>query len=111
VPIVLRCCSALAFRDLQRRRRRVKDGALVDPVPAAVLREMGADLAVAVNVVAQLQRGVSTAISRGFRRVKQLNPSPAGRPSKRPSRQVHQGGQRLSPPGGTDAPPWLLLLA
>jgi predicted acylesterase/phospholipase RssA len=47
---------------------------MIDPVPTDVVRDMGADVVIAVNVVPQLQRGVSTAISRTFKRVNRLNP-------------------------------------
>jgi predicted acylesterase/phospholipase RssA/CRP-like cAMP-binding protein len=62
------------FTPVRSDDRTLVDGALVDPVPADILHEMGADVTVAVNVVPQLQRGVSTAISRVFRRLKRLNP-------------------------------------
>jgi NTE family protein len=47
---------------------------MIDPVPTDVVREMGADVIIAVNVVPQLRRGVSTAISRTFKRVNRFNP-------------------------------------
>jgi len=50
------------------------DGAMVDPVPAEVTREMGADLAIAVNVVPHLRKGVTNIISRTMRGLGNLNP-------------------------------------
>jgi NTE family protein len=50
------------------------DGAIVDPVPAEVTREMGADLAIAVNVVPHLRKGVTNVISRVVRNVSNVNP-------------------------------------
>jgi NTE family protein len=50
------------------------DGAIVDPVPAEVARDMGADLVFSVNVVPHLRRGVTTVISRVTRSVSILNP-------------------------------------
>ncbi len=50
------------------------DGAIVDPVPAEVARDMGADLVFSVNVVPHLRRGVTTVISRVTRGVSMLNP-------------------------------------
>lgn len=50
------------------------DGAMVDPVPVDVVREMGADLAIGVNVVPRLERGVTTGLSRAITRATRLNP-------------------------------------
>ncbi len=50
------------------------DGSMVDPVPGEVVRDMGADLIIAVNVVPPLRRGVETVISRWSRRLNQFNP-------------------------------------
>lgn len=50
------------------------DGSMVDPVPGEVVRDMGADLIVAVNVVPPLRRGVETVISRWSRRINRFNP-------------------------------------
>jgi predicted acylesterase/phospholipase RssA len=46
----------------------------VDPVPSGAVREMGADLCVAVNVVPSLKRGVKTVLARWYHRVASLNP-------------------------------------
>lgn len=50
------------------------DGAIVDPVPAEVARDMGADLVFSVNVVPHLRKGVTTVISRVTRGASMLNP-------------------------------------
>src|SRR5438128_1464070 len=54
--------------------RVLVDGGVIDPVPAEVVREMGADLCIAVNVVPQLKKGVDTVLSRLYRGVNQFNP-------------------------------------
>jgi NTE family protein len=50
------------------------DGAVVDPVPADVVREMGADVCLAVNVVPTVKKGVTTVLSRASRAANALNP-------------------------------------
>jgi NTE family protein len=50
------------------------DGSMIDPVPGDVVREMGADLCVAVNVVPALRKGIETVISRWHRRLSRFNP-------------------------------------
>ncbi len=59
---------------VQRNDRILIDGGLVDPVPAQLIAEMGADVCVAVNVVPQLRKGVETLLSRAHRRLNALNP-------------------------------------
>src|SRR5947209_100508 len=54
--------------------RVLVDGGVIDPVPAEVVREMGADLCIAVNVVPQLKKGVDTVLSRLYRGLNQFNP-------------------------------------
>jgi len=54
--------------------RSLVDGAIVDPVPAEVVKEMGADICLAVNVVPPLQKGVETIVSRIYRHANRLNP-------------------------------------
>jgi NTE family protein len=58
--------------------RPLVDGGVVDPVPAAVVREMGADLCVAVNVVPRLERGVESFLSRAYRGLRGLSPFARG---------------------------------
>jgi NTE family protein len=45
------------------------DGGLVEPVPAQIVSEMGADICIAVNVVPPLRKGVETVLSRAYRRL------------------------------------------
>ena len=54
--------------------RTLVDGAMIDPVPVDVARDMGADIVIGVNVVPRLERGVTTALSRTFKRLNRLNP-------------------------------------
>lgn len=50
------------------------DGGIVDPVPVEVVRDMGADVCLAVNVVPRLKRGVETVLTTWYRRLKRLDP-------------------------------------
>jgi NTE family protein len=68
------CSIPVIFKPVRVEGRTLVDGGMIDPVPTDVAREMGADIVIAVNVVPQLKRGVSTAISRTFKRVNRLNP-------------------------------------
>jgi NTE family protein len=47
------------------------DGGVCDPVPAETVRNMGADITIAINVVPPPKRGVETLLSRVYR---QMNP-------------------------------------
>jgi len=64
----------MIWAPVRRDGRTLVDGSMVDPVPAEVVREMGADLCIAVNVVPQLQKGVTTALQRVYQRVNTFNP-------------------------------------
>ncbi len=64
----------LLFAPAERDGQMLVDGAMVDPVPADVAREMGADLVIAVNVVPQLDPEVRTPLSNAFGRLNRLNP-------------------------------------
>ena len=68
------CSIPVAFTPVRLEGRVLVDGGMIDPVPADVVREMGANIVVAINVVPQLRRGVTTALSRSFRRISKLNP-------------------------------------
>ena len=68
------CSVPVIFKPVQLGGRTLVDGGMIDPVPSDVVHDMGADITIAVNVVPQLRRGVSTAISRGFKHVSRLNP-------------------------------------
>lgn len=58
----------------RHRGHLLVDGSMVDPVPAEVTREMGADLAIAVNVVPHLRKGVTNVVSRTMRGFSNMNP-------------------------------------
>jgi NTE family protein len=77
-PIIQACrasCSVpLIWVPVRRGDRILVDGAVVDPVPAEVVRQMGADLCIAVNAVPPVQKGVTNALTRMWRRVNALNP-------------------------------------
>jgi NTE family protein len=64
----------LLFAPAERDGRMLIDGAMVDPVPADVAREMGADIVLAVNVVPKLNGDVRTPLSRAFGALNRLNP-------------------------------------
>ena len=68
------CSIPVVFKPVREGGRTLVDGGMIDPVPADVVREMGADVVIAVNVVPHLKQGVSTAMSRAFRKVSRLNP-------------------------------------
>jgi NTE family protein len=68
------CSVPLLWVPVRRGDRVLVDGGLVDPVPAEVARQMGADLCIAVNAVPAPQRGVTNALTRMWRRVNMLNP-------------------------------------
>jgi NTE family protein len=68
------CSIPIVFTPVRRGAQTLVDGGMIDPVPADVVRDMGADIVIAVNVVPRLQVGVTTALSRAFKRVSRLNP-------------------------------------
>lgn len=68
------CSVPLLWVPVRRGDRTLVDGALVDPVPAELVREMGADLCIAVNAVPAPEKGVTNALTRLWRRVNALNP-------------------------------------
>ena len=68
------CSVPILWAPVRREGRTLVDGAIVDPVPADVVREMGADICIAVNVVPTLQKGVTTVVSRASRAINSLNP-------------------------------------
>jgi NTE family protein len=68
------CSVPLLWVPVRQRGRVLVDGALVNPVPAEVVREMGADLCIAVNAVPAPEKGVTNALTRMWRRVNTLNP-------------------------------------
>ena len=62
------------FAPVRRDGRILVDGAVVDQVPIALLREMGADVCIAVNVIPSLRRGVRTVFARVSNRINAFNP-------------------------------------
>ena len=64
----------MVMAPLRDGERVLVDGGVVDPVPAEIASEMGADLTVAVNVVPPMKRGVETAMSYWYRRLNAFNP-------------------------------------
>jgi NTE family protein len=68
------CSVPLLWVPVRRGDRTLVDGALVDPVPAELVREMGADLCIAVNAVPAPEKGITNALTRLWRRVNMLNP-------------------------------------
>ncbi len=64
----------MLFAPARHEDRFLVDGAIVDPVPADVVEEMGADLVIAVNVVPELDRNVRTAMSKASEVLSRLNP-------------------------------------
>ncbi|MGH7895364.1 MAG: patatin-like phospholipase family protein [Candidatus Binatia bacterium] len=50
------------------------DGSMVDPVPGEVVRTMGADVCIAVNVVPPLRRGVQSVLACWYHRLNRVNP-------------------------------------
>ncbi len=54
--------------------RVLVDGGVVDPVPADVVHEMGADVCIAVNAVPRLKKDVQTVLARLYRGVKRFDP-------------------------------------
>jgi NTE family protein len=68
------CAVPMLWCPVKHEGRVLVDGGVVDPVPAEVVREMGADICIAVNAVPRLKRGVQTVLSRWYRRLKRLDP-------------------------------------
>ncbi len=68
------CAIPLIFTPVRVGDRTLVDGAVVDPVPADVARDMGADVVIGVNVFPPLELGTSTRLSRVFHNVNRLNP-------------------------------------
>jgi NTE family protein len=68
------CSVPMLWAPVKHMDRVLVDGGIVDPVPADVVREMGAEVCIAVNVVPPLKKGVSTALSRTYRAFNHFNP-------------------------------------
>jgi NTE family protein len=68
------CSVPMLWSPVRSGERTLVDGAMVDPVPADVVHEMGADICIAVNAVPALKKGVKTVLSRWYRQLNSLNP-------------------------------------
>jgi NTE family protein len=68
------CAVPMLWSPVRRDGRTLVDGGIVDPVPAEVAIQQGADVCLAVNVVPQLRKGVDTVLTRMTKRVNRLNP-------------------------------------
>jgi NTE family protein len=68
------CSIPLIFMPVGLDGRTLVDGGMIDPVPADVARDMGADIVIGVNVVPRLEPDSPTALSRVLHRVNRLNP-------------------------------------
>lgn len=68
------CSAPGIWSPVRHEGRALVDGGVVDPVPAQLVSEMGADICIAVNVVPRLKKGVETVISRLSRHLQRLNP-------------------------------------
>lgn len=86
------------------RGRSLLDGGVADPLPVDVVRAMGADRVVAVNVVPALQAGVQNFLAQGFATWSQLRPGAGNglrgraRAMRDGWRSYHRGLQRFQAP-------------
>jgi NTE family protein len=64
----------MLWSPVPRGDRVLVDGAMVTPVPAELVTQMGADVSIAINVVPPLREGVETVLSKAYRRLNALNP-------------------------------------
>jgi NTE family protein len=76
LEVAMRASAAvpIVFEPVKIDGRMLVDGGMIDPVPAEIVRDMGADIVLSVNVVPKVERGVETSISRLTRRVNRVNP-------------------------------------
>jgi NTE family protein len=63
------CSIPMVFRPIEHEGHILVDGGVVDPVPAEVVHDMGADVCIAVNAVPPLRKGVETVLARWYRQV------------------------------------------
>jgi len=68
------CSVPLAIAPVRLDNRILVDGGVSDPCPAEVVRDMGADVCIAVNVVPPMKKGVETVIAKYYRRFNAFNP-------------------------------------
>ena len=64
----------MLWSPVERDGRVLVDGAVLDPVPAQLVCDMGADICIAVNAVPRIKEGVETILSRVYRQVNRFNP-------------------------------------
>jgi NTE family protein len=64
----------MVWTPVRHEGRVLVDGGVAEPVPAAVVGEMGADLCIGVNVVPRPRKGAESALSRLYRGAWRLNP-------------------------------------
>jgi len=64
----------MLWSPVEREGRVLVDGAVLDPVPAELVSEMGADICIAVNAVPPVRKGVETILTRLNRQASRLNP-------------------------------------
>ncbi|MFN0167662.1 MAG: patatin-like phospholipase family protein [Bryobacteraceae bacterium] len=64
----------MVFSPFKSGDKILVDGGVADPVPAEVVRNMGADFIIAVNVVPPMKKGVENEVSRAYRFVNRFNP-------------------------------------
>lgn len=69
------CSVPMLWSPVRSRGRVLVDGGVADPVPVDVVRQMGADVTIAVTVVPPLKQGVETGFQRFFRQLEWLQPS------------------------------------
>ena len=68
------CSVPMLWSPVRSGGHTLVDGGMVDPVPADVVHEMGADICIGVNSVPALKKGVTTVLSRWYQKVNALNP-------------------------------------
>lgn len=68
------CSIPLVFTPVKVDGRTLVDGAMINPVPVDVARQMGADIVVGLNVVPKLEPEVTSSISRVFKQANRFNP-------------------------------------
>ncbi len=68
------CSVPMVMAPVKRDGCVLVDGSVADPVPAEVVREMGADLCIAVNVVPPIKKGAESALSKAYTALNQFNP-------------------------------------
>lgn len=68
------CSVPMLVVPVKRDGRTLVDGGIVDPVPADVVSELGADICIGINVVPRLSMEEPNVLSRMFDRLNALNP-------------------------------------